>query len=129
MELPNIGLRQNLQRSGKYKSMNRFLTLHENKITVASVMVGANVGGYMFAKDQPSGWSGLSSWALGSLIGGGAGIFLGYTAPFVIPALAVAVPGYALASYHSSLQVPQQTAGRQEGQRGLESQKKEGLHA
>jgi hypothetical protein len=104
--------------------MNKF----QDKIAIASVVVGANVGGYMFAKDDPNGWAGVSSWAIGSLIGGGAGIFLGYTAPFVIPALSVAVPGYALASYHSSLQASQQKVGTPEAQKGRGCQTKEAKH-
>lgn len=91
---------------------------------MVSAAVGANVGGYMFTKDDPTKWSGVSSWILGSLIGGGTGLFFGYISPFAIPALSVALPGYALANYHSSRQGSTPTEEILEAQKDLECQKK-----
>ena len=88
---------------------------HE-KIVVIATGLGANVGGYQFAKDESNFRNEISLWTLGALIGGGAGMFLGYISPFALPALIVSVPSYALIKYRSSLQESQQKAGKQEAQ-------------
>lgn len=81
---------------------------HHDKFILASAIVGANVGGYLFVKDESIKQYKLPTWALGTLIGGGVGSFLGYVSPIVIPALAIGIPGYVLANYRSSLRASQQ---------------------
>lgn len=94
---------------------------HE-KIVLASAVVGANVGGYLFVKDDPITKNTLPMWGLGTLIGAGAGSFVAYTAPVVIPLMAVSIPGYLLAKHHSCQQEWQPKAEIQEVQKDLESQ-------
>jgi hypothetical protein len=104
--------------------MIKFLTLHQDRIALVSAAVGANIGGYMFAKDDATKWFGSSSWILGSLIGAGGGLFFGYISPFAIPAVSVALPGYILANYHSSRQGLKPTGETLEAQKDLECQTK-----
>lgn len=70
---------------------------HHNNIIIASAVIGANIGGYVYTKQH-------TTYVGGVIVGGICGGIFGYASPVLVPGLLIGGPGYLLAKHHSSQQ-------------------------
>lgn len=95
--------------------MNRIIQhaqTHHSKYVFGAGILGANVGGYLFARDSPKKEM-IPSYLLGSIIGFAGGVWFTIMSPILVPGAIVGVPGYLLSTHHSSQRESRQKEGTQ----------------